>query len=33
MSGETSIAPITTAVLPSTRPSVAIPIASVSWIQ
>jgi hypothetical protein len=33
MSGDTSIAPITTAVLSSARPSVAIPVARMSWIQ
>lgn len=33
ISGETSMAPITTAVLLRTRPSVAMPIASRSWSQ
>lgn len=33
MSGDTSIAPMTTAVLSSTSPSVAIPIERKSWIQ
>src|SRR5512146_2701566 len=33
MSGDTSIAPMTTAVLSSTRPTVAMPIARINWIQ